>query len=1307
MPFEVVSRMLWQQDRGSEKVRVDRGGLLSLTAPAVVLGEAGMGKTHLLQWMGEQPGFAYCTARQLINRRDPGTLLGKASVLVIDGLDEVGAQREGDAVDQVLRQLGAIGYPRFTLSCRVADWRSATSREAISEQYAAVPIQLYLEAFTEEEVKRLLSAGVGQQRADEVFRHFDSLGLGGLLGNPQTLEMILKVVSQGALPGTKAELFERATYLLALEHRTTKAGYRSSGTSGLDSAGAAFAALVLTSSGAISTADALVDELRVADIERLPDALAVTEMLDSRLFRAVGSDRFSYWHRRIGEFLAASWLSKQANTGRKRRRLLSLFHSHGLVPASLRGVHAWLAKDPALASAVIHADPMGVIEYGGADCLSAQQGRWLIKALENLAAKNPRFHEWGKYSVRGLVQLELVDEVRSLITEPDTPYGLRHLALESVKGAPIAANLVGELRAIIFDKDAYFSVRRAAAEALAGISPTEDWRAFGKVLLSYGDVFSIRLAIELTDFVGYENFDDDLVVRLVVALITSEVHVSGVLYGLERNLPISRIAGVLERLIPFVKELGEPHMRKGDRMFTDFAYHLVCRRVEAGQVDAKAIWSWLEPFDSSEGYQDEVRKRLDAMFRADDALRRSIQRFVLVDLLGDMSLWQRSFDLQRRSQGLFVTSGDVVSLLDAFDPGDKDDGRWRDAVLLIRHEGEMGSDVRQAAAAFVSDSEELKRWLMELSAPSKPGWLIEQEDRDEKRKQSRAEQAVEAHRNYLENIDSIVAGDYGAVVDLAKAYLALFSFISESVEPHERITGWVGEEIGEAALAGFEKFLTTQAAPAADIADALAESQHWEAGYIIVTALAERLRKGVGWSDISDDRIMTGFFELRFRNLGQRAGIGMLGELLEKELKTRACWTVATKMLIEPQLASHRSHVDGLYDLMRNDAHADAAADFAAEWLRRFADLPLQVEEELVDRMLLSGRLADLRGLCVGRTNEEAKHKRLWSSVALITDFEATSTRLEKTAIDPDLVWALRDRTIGRFNNGANAALTASQIEWIFSMYREIWPQCGYPSGGFVGDQNPWDASEYLRSLVGRLGADSGAEATEAIRRMRDGTSDGYTEMIKSVAAEQARARVERAYVAVSIAEIEAISRDRVPVEATDLQAFMLEELSVVQAKVRSDDAESWRGFFSDTGIPHPEERCRDHLLGLLRQGVDGVALEPESHVGGDREVDITCAAGDLRLPIEIKGQWHADLWTGADKQLDAMYARDWRADMRGIYLVLWFGEQSERNKSLRSKGRGLPIPSSASELQAMLLDGSRAARDGRISIVVMEIYRT
>lgn len=132
-----IERTLWC-DTNDGRTRVSQSALRARTEPLVILGEAGMGKTSLLDWIADAPGYARCTARQLLVRPDPRTLLGDAQVLVIDALDELSIRKEGDAVELVLGKLGAVGYPRFVMSCRVADWRSATGREAIREQYSQV-----------------------------------------------------------------------------------------------------------------------------------------------------------------------------------------------------------------------------------------------------------------------------------------------------------------------------------------------------------------------------------------------------------------------------------------------------------------------------------------------------------------------------------------------------------------------------------------------------------------------------------------------------------------------------------------------------------------------------------------------------------------------------------------------------------------------------------------------------------------------------------------------------------------------------------------------------------------------------------------------------------------------------------------------------------------------------------------------------------------------------------------------------------------------------------------------------------------
>jgi energy-coupling factor transporter ATP-binding protein EcfA2 len=213
-----IARTLWYEAPRNGRERIEEHDLLGRRECLVVLGEPGMGKTRLLKSLAKTAGIASCTARQLINRADTRTLLGDAPLIFIDAVDEVATRQEGDAVDLVLQKLGALGYPRFVLSCRVADWWAATSVSAICEQYPAEPLQLHLEPLGREDQLANLSEHVGELRAAELIEHFETHGL-DYLGNPQTLNLISRLPLDRPLPTSRCALFALSVEKLWVEHR--------------------------------------------------------------------------------------------------------------------------------------------------------------------------------------------------------------------------------------------------------------------------------------------------------------------------------------------------------------------------------------------------------------------------------------------------------------------------------------------------------------------------------------------------------------------------------------------------------------------------------------------------------------------------------------------------------------------------------------------------------------------------------------------------------------------------------------------------------------------------------------------------------------------------------------------------------------------------------------------------------------------------------------------------------------------------------------------------------------------------------
>jgi len=104
-----------------------------------------------------------------------------------------------------------------------------------------------------------------------------------------------------------------------------------------------------------------------------------------------------------------------------------------------------------------------------------------------------------------------------------------------------------------------------------------------------------------------------------------------------------------------------------------------------------------------------------------------------------------------------------------------------------------------------------------------------------------------------------------------------------------------------------------------------------------------------------------------------------------------------------------------------------------------------------------------------------------------------------------------------------------------------------------------------------------------------------------------------------------------------------------------------------------------------------------------DKCTDIIISYGNKqKLPIEVKRDFHPDLWTACENQLERLYARDPNAGGYGIYLVIWFGDKRTRN--MFSPTGNVPKPASAKELEEQLCSLIPENKQHYIKAVVVDV---
>ena len=1335
----------------------------------VLLGDPGAGKTHAFKAEREALGSEVCyvTARDFLTfePRDHPEWGSKSNrkTLFIDGLDEA---RAGSAdmrtpFDGIRRKLDVLGKPRFRLSCREADWLGAHDRthlETVSpDSHVTV---LRLSPLGDEDIERILKA---HQVADtgNFLREARQHGVEGFLGNPQTLDLLARVVvgggdSASSWPESRLELFERACRRMVQEqnpeHRAAsqaKAGTSPANVENLLNAAGRLCAVQLLAgvTGFAMTEDAEHEDFPHVDEPAGEDGQLLRAALGTKLFNAHSSGRFAPIHQHVAAFLGARHLARRIAGGTESthkglpvRRVIALMTGcDGMVVTPLRGLSAWLAAQcPSARAPLIERDTIGVGIYGDVSAFSTQERHALLTALRVQGPRLVPAHQTAP-AFRTLATPEMVETFRRMLTDSSRTHDhqafVHFLVCLLGQGRQLPA-LAEILLGFVRDDTLLADVNAAALDAFIHNAPDapETTRQL-KALLA--DVRAGDIADPNDELLGTllrQLHPDKLAPTEVWKFLSESSNPlwGGRYYRFWKRFPDqitdSTVADHLD-VLAARQDTVWPALKS--RGFKDLPAQLLIRGLEAhgDRIEPGRLNDWLgtgmnlDLDGLPEDCPEPVRRWLGA--------RPAIQKAILLEGL------ERLEGLD--DDGFWQEVGEIEQLLyGAGPPADFD--HWcleRAETAKQQRVAEYFLLRARNAARSPADGtglsiEELERrvWAHDVLA----GLYKELQERE--RERGRAERrrlqklrrfAADEEEAQKENL-AYVRSHEAALRDnrcppallheLAAAYLGFLTDASGDT-PADRLHNLLpgDERLTQAALAGIRGTLLRQDLPDVDeIIRLRGESREHYLALPALVSLAELESTTSDALDQLDASLALTALTFHFCTVGPEEPEWYRRLLHSRpELVADALIRTAT-----PELRNGREYVAGLNQLADDPNHAGVARRASLPLLRSFPIRCAAAQLTDLSYLLWSAlRHVDpdpLLRLVQHKLSQESMdvaQRAHWLAAGLIRSQET------ETYIEPAKKFATgsESRTRHLFALFGDQPLQAFPMDSLgLPVLRLIIRLAGRTFrpwgdnwiGGVIRITPDMSAAERVQWMIDTLARLPSDEASAALQDLAsDEALSSWRVELTWARAKQRVVRRDATYRHPSIQRVCRTLHDGPPANAGDLAALVVDRLAEIAHRIRNGNTDDWRQYWNEdphgrpTG-PKPEDSCRDALLSDLRQCLPAeVEAQREGQYANNRRADIRVSSRDFNVPIEIKKNGHPALWSALHDQLIAQYVRDPDTDGYGIYLVLWFGEREGNRTPLPPAG---PRPDGPATLQTRLEELLTPEEARKITVRVIDM---
>lgn len=1301
----------------------------------ILLGDPGMGKTYSFKHAAEYEGAIYQTVGKFRGARGRGC---KGKTLYLDGLDEYRSRSDNEELIYKLADIiDDIGPKSIRISCRSADWLGAADASKFKDIFNGNYAIATLQPLTVEQQSKLISdEGIADNSS--FFENAEKHGLDNLLGNPQTLKMIASVVKGGKWPESKIELFEQSCEKLLAEHdpnRTRKGTGEFISNELIDTAGAICACILISNTHSISLLgqpeNPLIPsyrEISFCDKEKLLSTLT------RRAFTSIdiSNESLTYVHRTIAEYLAARWISKIINDdGLPINRLINMLGYNGTPSSELRGLHAWIAVliNDDLAHLLIESDPLGVILYSDPSALSPSNKITLIKAIEKLSTEDPYFRSqnWSNRNLGAFSSADLAQEFIDILLNPESTHHLKGLVLDALRyGKPILT--ISDQLIEFLNSD--FSSVEEKIDAVYVLSLMGDEQReylannyYPKISVDNRKDHRLKIALVKSLYPCYLCAEDISNVVRDIACTDKDIF-RGEIGELDKIILKDDFAKVIEQTIAKLSENKDNISDDAAYEVREFLNSTIILALENNLFsNCEQIWKWLH-------YLYRFPKYGGRLLENKSIINWISNNIDIIDSIFEYSFsqfdtsWRWEFEFNRALGFPYTNEQIIFNFLEILEKRKNEEEKALDLYHLIsRYIFNADSKIQNQAYEiwyeFAEENPEFIERRESLLVCSLDSWEYKNALESKNLERKRLERQKESRKNIGLVLNQIRSGEHlNGIRLLANEY---FRDLKHDTKPVDTLIEKFGEDILPDILEGFQSILSRNDVPTPqDIMNSNGTYYTWWEA--ILAAINECYEKDKNLSMIEPDVLKTGyalsyFFPVfRIEKGGAKSHI-TLDWVKYYRLKHSADYRKLLIELIEQEIKFKNKRF-GFTNTLKTSALAQKwNSEEALKLIEKYPNADEKTLKDLLSIILnnneYSQSLLELAERIINKKGYLKKEQRaIWLAVGFLLSPNAFSNKIIKYCKNrPFVVWTMRDLISDYLKDSIQTgkSLTEFQLESFITCCGILFENTEHPNGGWSGERNKWDASEFINRLITQLSALSSKEATFALERISNNKKlSSYRKYSLHSLANQKRVYSENNYHQPDWKETLSILSNGVPTEIGDLFAFVHDHLKYLQKEFVGSNTDIHKRFWRHGNAgkmmePDTEDNCRDRLIEILRPRLSafGHVTGREKDLANHKRADIAVFNNYLEIPFELKRDIHREVWIALQNQLKRLYTIDPNAFGYGIYIVFWFG--NKRKGKIPKPPEGINMPITASEMENSLRSLIGDEDKGKLEVVVLD----